>query len=147
MRNPPNRLVTGLVMAVLASGCSLVGGGPPGAEDHPGGAVEETLRAYGGTVTLDGNRLPLVLELVGSGSDYSARLSVPSLDLDAGGAATVDGQRLSVNLEYGGVECAGRLRLVGRFWEGMRRIDGLLTASDCTGEEEGAVVLLLRPGG
>jgi hypothetical protein len=95
---------------------------------------------------LDGNRLSLVLELVGSGSDYSARLSIPSLDLDAGGAATVDGQRLSITLEYGGA-CEGRLTLTGQFWEGMRRIQGLLKASDCTGEEEGAVVLLVRPGG
>ena len=124
-------------------------------EPSPGGTAEgelpaavqpDALRTYGGSVTFDGNRISLLLELVGTGSEYSARLSIPSLDLDAGGAGTSDGEQLLVELSYAG-SCPGRLQLEGRFREGIRRIEGRLTASDCTGEEEGAVVLLLRPRG
>ena len=142
-----------LVAALVVGGCTVVGGSPR--DPAPGGTpisestapVEgEALRTYGGNVTFDGNRISLLLELVGRGSDYSARLSIPSLDLDAGGAGTVEGDQLSVELSYAG-SCPGTLRLTGRFQESMRRIEGRLTASDCTGKEAGAVMLLLRPGG
>jgi hypothetical protein len=140
-------------LVLFASGCTLVRGGttPSGPDGAPAAEVAgaenaETMRSYGGSVTFDGNRISLVLELVGVDSDFSARLSIPSLDLDAGGAGKVEGEQLSVDLSYAGT-CPGRLRLNGRLWEGMRRIEGSLRASDCTGEEEGAVVLLLRPGG
>ena len=146
-------LVMMMTAVVFASGCTVVRGvptapGPEGAaaEEAAGPESGDALHSYGGSVTFDGNRMSLVLDLVGTGSDYSARLSIPSLDLDAGGAGTVEGEQLSVELSYPGT-CPGQLRLTGRFREGMRRIEGRLTASDCTGQEEGAVVLLLRPGG
>ena len=159
MRNSPNPALVGRRVAMMsalvlfASGCTLVRGGttPGGPDGAPAAEVAgaenaETMRSYGGSVTFDGNRISLVLDLVGVDSDFSARLSIPSLDLDAGGAGKVEGEELSVELSYAGT-CPGELRLSGRFREGMRRIEGRLTASDCTGEEEGAVVLLLRPGG
>lgn len=158
MRISPNRAMADRHMAVMvaavifASGCTMVRGAPTASPDGTATvepfeqANPEALRAYGGSVTFDGNRISLVLELVGADTEYSARLSIPSLDLDAGGEGRVDGERLVVELSYAGT-CPGQLRLNGRFQDGMRRIEGSLTASDCTGEEEGAVVLLLRPGG
>ncbi len=147
------RISATLALVLFASGCTLVRGvstpgGPDGAPsvEVAGAENAETMRTYGGSVTFDGNRISILLELVGVDSDFSARLSIPSLDLDAGGAGKVEGEQLSVELAYAGT-CPGQLRLSGRFREGMRRIEGRLTASDCTGEEEGAVVLLLRPRG
>ena len=147
------RAAVTLALVCFLSGCTLVRGattpgGPDSApaEEVAGAENAETMRSYGGSVTFDGNRISLVLDLVGADSDFSARLSIPSLDLDADGAGKVEGEQLSVDLTYAGA-CPGELRLRGRFRQAMRRIEGRLTACDCTGEEEGAVVLLLRPGG
>lgn len=152
-RSPKKWICPALAVALVTGGCTMVRGVP--GQPAPGGTPEgevaaalqpDALRTYGGSVTFDGNRISLLLELVGTGSEFSARLSIPSLDLDAGGSGTADDEQLVVELSYAG-SCPGLLRLEGRFREGTRRIEGRLTASDCTGEEEGAVVLLLRPRG
>ena len=147
------RLGAACVLALALGACAMVGGsgGGPRPDEGPDAAVPsevqgETLRSYGGSVTFDGSRIPLTLDLVGDEREFSARLSIPSLDLDAGGSGTAQGDELAVHLSYEGA-CPGRLELVGRFRDGVRRVEGDLLAVDCTGEEQGAVVLLLRPAG
>jgi hypothetical protein len=154
MNRPVNRQIVLLLAIVLAaSSCSVVGHGPeavgpserPTVDRPPPGELPVE-RDYGGSVTFSGNRISLVLHLSGVGDEYSAELQIPDLDLEASGTATIQGDYLSVDLSYAG-ECPGRLSLTGRLRERERRIEGRLTASDCTGEEDGVVVLLLRPSG
>ena len=143
--------LTGVVL-VLLSGCTMVGRG--GSPPPDGAAVVErevleagaVRRVYGGSVTFSGDRIALTLEFVDASGEVSARLSIPSLELDAGGAGEIMGDEISLELAYGG-ECPGRLTLYGSFREERRRLEGRLTARDCTGEESGAVVMLIRPGG
>lgn len=151
-----NRTLATMAAGALLSGCTLVGGGasPSPAERVQGAGGEPAVpaeaefvrRVYGGSVTFDGNRIALTLELVNDGGEVSARLTIPDLDLDAGGAGEIRGEEVTLELTYAG-SCAGSLTLEGDFREVRRRIQGRLTARDCTGEESGAVVLLVRPTG
>lgn len=153
------RVMRWLAVAILVwipAGCTLVGRAAPearpaagpgaGAEEGPTAPESSARRVYGGSVTLAGDRFALTLELVADGDGFAARLSIPDLSLDAGGEGRVEDGTLKLELRYPGT-CPGRMVLEGRFEQEARRLEGRLTAGDCTGEESGAVVLLLRPAG
>jgi len=146
-------LVAALAMTISASACTVVGAGaprgplPPPAPEAPTPAQSSTpARVYGGSVPFGGDRIPMVLELSPDGQALSAHLSIPSLALDAGGPGWARGEELTADLTYEG-PCPGHLTLDARFVEGSRRIEGRLKATDCTGVEQGDVLLLLRPSG
>jgi hypothetical protein len=133
-----------LVMALLvsATGCTRAGvPTPEPPEGVTGPAAVTTSNLLSGMVTLGGRRLRVLLELTtddrGGGT---GRLTIPDLPLDANGSAAWRDDALLLDLRYDG-DCPGDLRIRAKRTPDGTRVEGTLTAKDCTGEESGTVVL------
>lgn len=108
---------------------------------------EAVTRSYGGHFSVQGTSLPVVLSLVLRGEEVEqARLTVPELDLEATGEGRLRAGRLDLRLRYGSEGCRGDAHIDAALVDEGRRFDGVLRARDCTGSEEGTLMLLLRPG-
>jgi len=129
-----------IAMLVAAAGCSRVGAPAVQPYGGPSGSVV-TVRSLSGVATLAGQRLLVVVEVAtDSRGRGSGHLEIPDLSLTAEGTATLGEDDLELDLRYGG-DCPGRLRIRGKRTSGGNRIEGTLTAEDCTGKESGTVFL------
>lgn len=137
------------LMLTQAGACARVGTAPP-----PGPAERPTPEArsapaqttWGGTFTLEGQEVPVVLELRGGDpSPYSATLHIPEMSVEARGGGSWSGNRIRADLDYGQeTACPGRIDLDVRVSEDGTRAQGSLTARDCTGSESGPLILARR---
>ena len=140
-------------LAVVAGACSLSGAGVapvpgagPGPAERPAAAVAERTLEYGGYMLVDGQSVPVVLRIrPGEDGRIDGSLQIPELALVAHGAGALRDGRLALQLSYG-LDCPGQARLEARDVANGRRLEGTLSASDCTGTERAPVVLLLRSG-
>lgn len=138
-----------VLLAALVSGCTMVGTRGPG--EAPGPSTDETTetarveRFFGGGVTFDDTRLPLTLELFTRGAKADAVLRIPDLEVVARGTGTLGAERVELRLEYDAA-CPGVLEVEARLVGDAARIEGRLRATDCTGSEEGALLLVRRSG-
>lgn len=147
-------LVTGTLAVALGS-CTLVNGGgsdrpAPPSGDRPEAAPppEAVRRSFEGQMSVQGTTLPVVLSLVIRGEEVEdALLSVPELSMEAQGDGRLQEGRMDLQLRYGQDGCDGDARIRGEVEPGGQLFEGVLEARDCTGAEEGALTLRLRPGG
>ena len=149
-----SRRLLGLLLlgAVLGTGaCTLVndpGRAEPGArpvEASPEPEAEPVTRAYRGQFSVQGATIPVRLRWTSVGSEVrEARLTVPELDMEAVGHGSLQDGRLYLELAYGG-DCGGDVTVDGRLENDGYSVEGTMIAEDCTGREEGGLVLLLRP--
>ena len=114
---------------------------PPGAPDTPPAAPEEPIvdlgGAYLGSLLVEGQRLPAHLDLEQVGDALEAVLRVADVGITAEGEGAVDRHgAFSLELAYT-LECPGTAHLSGRWLEGGLRLDGTVTAADCTGSQSG----------
>lgn len=134
-----------LVLAAILPGCTLVNAPGNGTAPDPVVAPDPVARSFGGQLSVQGSTLPVVLTLVVRGEEVEeAHLAVPELSMEAHGDGRLRQGRLMLELWYGD-ECRGNARVSGDVEEGGWTFEGMLTARDCTGTEEGALVLHLRP--
>lgn len=138
-------------VGLLLAACTLVNAPTdrPAPEAAPPEAQppEAVSRSYGGHFSVQGTSLPVVLSLVLRGEEVEqARLAVPELELEASGEGRLRDGRLDIRLRYGNEGCPGDADIEAALVDEGRRFDGVLRARDCTGSEEGTIVLLLRPG-
>ena len=145
------RTALALTLSVLALGaCTLVN--RPSDEPAPPAQLPEAerpeavAREFGGQFSVQGSTFPVVLSLVIRGEEVEeALLTVPELSMEARGEGYLREDRLVLELEYGD-ECEGDVRIAGDVASGGYVFEGTLTARDCTGAEEGALLLRRRSG-
>lgn len=126
---------------VLAAACSS-GAPEPGAPEppDPGGQRILVEREFTGTVSLGGASLPVTMRMSGPAGRLIATFRIPDLDVVANGGGRLADGRLRLELEYGS-ECRGEITLDGTATDDVRRVEGRVTANDCTGSESGTFVL------
>lgn len=141
-RAPTNRLLP-IAVALLAA-CSS-GSPEPGGTPEPTGSGDRILveRDFSGSVSLGGTTLPVTLRMSGPAGDLIATLTIPGLSVTANGGGTLSNGRLRLELAYGS-DCRGEIELDGAATDDVRRVEGRVTADDCTGSEEGTVLLRAR---
>lgn len=134
------KLTMGLVVALAA--CSRVGTVPPApTEGTAAPPAVMTASSLAGVATLAGRRLRVTVFMeTGDGEGGTAHLEIPDLPLTADGSASWRGETLELDLRYDG-DCPGDLRIRAERTDDGERLEGMLTAKDCTGEESGKVVL------
>lgn len=135
-----------LVPAVLLAGCTRVGDpdtpAPPEEEEEP--SAELVAYEYGGTLSVQGSRLPVVLSMVARGDAVrDVVLRIPEISMVARGDGSLEDGRLELDLRYGD-ECEGEARILAQMEQDGRVVHGTLSAEDCTGSEEGALELRVR---
>lgn len=143
-----------LLGAVLGTGaCTLVNDpgrtGPAArpAEPAPEPEAEPVTRAYRGQFRVQGATIPVHLRWTSVGSEVrDARLTVPELEIEAVGDGSLQDGRLYLELAYDG-DCGGDVTVDGRLENDGYAVEGTMVAEDCTGREEGGLVLMLRPDG
>ena len=138
----PSRQTLVMALLVTATGCTRAGvPTPEPPEGIPEPSAVTTSSLFSGMATLGGRRLRVLLELItddqGAGT---ARLTIPDLPLDANGSGAWRDGALLLDLRYDG-DCPGDLRIRAKRTSDGTRVEGALTAKDCTGEESGTVVL------
>jgi hypothetical protein len=140
----PSLVAALAALTALASGCARVtptASPAPRPERPPAESLTAPV-AFGGTVTLGKQRLPLVLELRSrKPPNYDATLRIPAVSMEADGKGTWSGDRLRLTLRYGD-GCPGTVEVDARVTD--RGGEGTLSAHDCTGGESGALVLVRR---
>ncbi len=147
-RLPVRRGFPGLLFAtaLLVAGCTPVGGPgtpPPPDETEPPRAQLESFE-YGGTVSVQGSRLPVVLSMLVRGEDVQdVVLRIPEISMVARGDGSLRDGRLELDLDYGD-DCAGEAHILGLVEQQGQVVHGTLAAEDCTGSEEGALDLRVR---
>jgi hypothetical protein len=91
---------------------------------------------YQGVLSIDGGDVPAALELIREGGrDVRGALQTSS-GLMADGTGRIRGETLRLELTYGG-DCPGRMLLEGEWDQSLGTFEGVLDASDCTGQSEG----------
>lgn len=127
------------VLAACSSGSSA-----PGTPEPPRDGERILVeRDFTGTVSLGGASLPVTLRMSGPAGQLIATLTIPDLSLIANGDGRLSEGRLRLDLQYG-TDCRGQIELEGTATDDVRRVDGRITARDCTGSEDGTVVLRAR---
>lgn len=132
-----------LTLLVTVAACTRVGA-PTTASPEPLEGADDlvpTPSALSGMATLGGQRLRVSLELStdkrGRGTGH---LEIPDLPLTADGPALWRGDALELDLRYDGA-CPGDLRIrATRASDGIR-VEGTISAKDCTGEESGTLAM------
>ena len=123
------RTASVLTLSLVLGGCMLLGGSLP---------------ALGGTwdggVEVQGQSVKGELEVRQEGGVLDVDFRAPTFGLVASGAGTVDGDGVvSLRLDYD-LQCDGTAELAGRASADGRRIEGTITAADCTGAVQGTFV-------
>lgn len=140
-----------LALTLGLGACTLVNSGSDGpapADEAPAPPRAEAVsRSFDGQLSVQGTTLPVMLSLVIRGDEVeNARLSVPELSMEALGDGRLRDGRLDLQLRYGEDRCSGDARITGDVRSGGHLFEGIMRARDCTGSEEGALVLRLRTG-
>lgn len=122
---------------VILSGCQIIGGGSPGGagEDAWGFKPPEGV-VYQGFLEMEGGRVPAALELVREGRRGVRGALQAASGLRADGEGNLRGRTLSIDLTYGG-DCPGRMSLEGDWDQEEQTYEGVVEASDCTGNSRG----------
>jgi len=110
-------------------------GGPGGASGNPGPGSNEGV-VYQGFIEIDGGELPAALEIIRAGGRNIRGALQTSSGLLAEGEGRVRGKTLTLDLTYGG-DCPGRMALEGEWDQDSRTYEGIVEASDCTGNGRG----------
>ena len=123
-----------LVLIVLVTpACGIIrGGGDPSAVRLDG--------SWTGALEVEGQEVVGVLILSQRARDLRARFSSTGLIGQATGSGRIeDGARVRLELKYN-VQCPGAMVLSGAILGQGTRLLGSITATDCTGDAEGAFV-------
>lgn len=133
-----------VVAASMPAACTRVGAPstpePPPAVEAARPPVEAVRASFAGYATLTGHRFPMALTVTGvPGAEVAATLDAPEMKMEAVGQGRWEGDTLTLELTYG-TTCPGTLRIrVQKDDQG--RLQGALSARDCTGRAEGPLEL------
>lgn len=122
-----------LVLIVLVTpACGIIRGGDTSAVRLDG--------SWTGALEVEGQEVVGVLTLSQRGRDLRARFSSTGLIGQASGSGRIeDAARVRLELKYN-VQCPGAMVLSGAILDQGTRLLGSITATDCTGDAEGAFV-------
>ncbi|MFC1575798.1 hypothetical protein ACFL5A_04060 [Gemmatimonadota bacterium] len=139
-------MTRGIILALLAlssAGCQMVGRVsptqppvvvPPPASPGPHGM-------YSGSFQIEGGETAVNLNLTRRGDRDLLGVLVTPDGIRAEGAGSLRGQEIRLELRYGG-DCPGTMVLVGEWNQETNGIQGVVRASDCTGQAEGTFQLI-----
>jgi hypothetical protein len=132
MFGPLRRAAAVLVVFLLAA-CA---GGP--SAEAPAPTYPDVSGVWLGGVDVEGQTIDGTLELTQDGSDLEAVFTSPGVGLTAEGSGTIsaDGE-VRIVLGYN-LQCPGTAEMLGDRSADGQTLSGLVQASDCTGQIEGA---------
>jgi len=125
------------LLAALTPGCSAIrfGGGPPSAQLAGG---------WTGYLEVEGQQILGTLTVNQKGKDLGVTFASNGLIPQASGSGRIeDGGRVTMELKYG-TQCSGEMELAGEVVDQETRLQGSLSASDCTGNARGGFTFSRR---